>query len=924
MKGLSGPDLIPGFRGILRPSWLWLWVLVVSCGFLRAQEARVAHRARMDVEALETVASGQGLDDGVIVSGYGSLERFKWAEFSGAESARTWSLQWNVHRQAWTHGAFSFVPRKSGRVVLRLRGPWVEEAGLPGRSQRAEVLFDSVDVVGARVLNGSFEVMDGQGSLGFWRTPQVPIIVERGVAHAGTRSVRVWHDGLVEQELLVTAGQRVTVTAWARTWIGEALVGEVGDASRGRLDLFSESVALDALCLTAPGDSMTAATWVDNLSNGVDPVWGRAEHSWAAEFGIAPWFWSPFEVRFVPRTSGEVRFHLKGPWVTNGSGRVRVQTVEWDAIRVEGGGAIDGDFEGVTLPIGWRDPGPGATSGFTRAAHAGEQALFTWHDGTLEARMQVSAGREVRISGFARSARSVDGVWPDRSTGEDSPAHRAVGRFQRGMNLGNFLEEAPGSSIQQSFGPGDLAQIAAEGFDHVRVPVAWHHHWRQVPGGVEFDAAFLARVDALLDQANAAGLSVLLDWHHHGALMADRVTHQASFVRGWEGLAEHFSSRPATVAFELLNEPHGELEGETLNQLLAETLAAVRSRDPRRTVFVGPGRFQSIEQLPALRLPAGESNVVVSVHCYEPFLFTHQGADWTGGLTPVKGVRYPGVPGMAPGLPVGLADWVRQWFGDYDRLQGACSPASSKAFRPLLAFARDWSAATGRPVHVGEFGVYRSFLPAGDSAMEYLRDMRLALAETGLAWALWEWKAGFGYWDATAGRPHPGAVAGVWGRPELRRSPVGGTVDEGVGLALSVEAFGHAGDGAFNYQWFRDGVPIPSATTRELQVPGRLQDAGTYHVEVSNGVGSTRSGGAVVRVRPNPPDVVFTGLPGGDGFQLSWRTEKGWIHDVWSASSLAGPWERVAEVVGDGVVHTHRILPDLRRDSQWFRVTVRR
>lgn len=922
MNALCGPGWTPGLSVLIR---LWWWVvLVLSCGFLRAQEARVAHRARMDVEAVETVASGQGLDAGAIVSGYGTLDRFNWAEFSGAESARTWSFQWNVHQHGWTRGSFGFVPRKSGRVVLRLRGPWVGVEGSNDRTHRAEVLLDSVDVAGARVLNGGFEVVTSEGALGFWRMPQLPVFLEQGQTHEGTRSVRVWHDAFVEQELLVTAGQRVTLTAQARTWIGEERAADVADAMQARLDLFSESVALDGLCLTAPGDSMTPADWVDNLDNGVDPVWGRVEHSWAAEFTIAPWFWSPFEVRFVPRTSGEVRFHLKGPWVRNAAGRVRVQTVEWDAIRVEGGGALEGGFEGMTVPVGWRDPGPGATAAVTREAHAGEQSLFTWHDGALEARIPVSAGREVRLSGFARSARAIDGVWPDRSVGLDTPAHRAVRRFQRGMNLGNFLEEAPGSTIQQSFGPEDLAQIAAEGFDHVRVPVAWHHHWRQVPGGVEFDAAFLGRVDALLDQAAAAGLAVLMDWHHHGALMADRATHQAAFVRGWERLAEHFSARPATVAFELLNEPYGEVEGGTLNQLLAETLAAVRSRDPDRTVFVGPGRFQSILQLPALRLPAGESNVVVSVHCYEPFLFTHQGADWTDGLTPVKGVAYPGVPGMAPVVPGGLTGWVQRWFAAYNTLPGVFNPASSKAFRPLLTFARDWSLANGRPVHVGEFGVYRSFLPAGDSAMEYLRDMRLALAATGLAWALWEWKAGFGYWDVAAGRPHPGAVAGLWGRPEIRRSPAGGTLDQGAAGVLSVEAFGHPGDGALAYQWLLDGVPIPSATTKEWRVPGGLEDAGAYQVEVSNGKGSARSAAAVVRVRPNPPEVRVSRLAEGDGFQLAWIAERGWTYDVWSASALAGPWEPVAEVVGDGAVRVHPVLSDPHREAQWYRVTVRR
>lgn len=119
----------------------------------------------------------------------------------------------------------------------------------------------------------------------------------------------------------------------------------------------------------------------------------------------------------------------------------------------------------------------------------------------------------------------------------------------------------------------------------------------------------------------------------------------------------------------------------------------------------------------------------------------------------------------------------------------------------------------GRPVHVGEFGVYRAFLPPGDSALEYLRDMRLALAEMGLAWSLWEWKAGFGYWDSSLARPHPGAVSGLWGRPEIRQQPVAVTLNEGAGVALRVEAFGHPGDGPLGYEWFRDDVLIHSGAS---------------------------------------------------------------------------------------------------------------
>src|SRR5947209_8987592 len=57
----------------------------------------------------------------------------------------------------------------------------------------------------------------------------------------------------------------------------------------------------------------------------------------------------------------------------------------------------------------------------------------------------------------------------------DTPAHLAARRFMRGVNLSNYLEYAPNDPARTlSYSISDFALIRAEGFDHVRVPVAWH------------------------------------------------------------------------------------------------------------------------------------------------------------------------------------------------------------------------------------------------------------------------------------------------------------------------------------------------------------------------------------------------------------------------------------------------------------------
>ena len=37
-----------------------------------------------------------------------------------------------------------------------------------------------------------------------------------------------------------------------------------------------------------------------------------------------------------------------------------------------------------------------------------------------------------------------------------------------------------------------------------------------------------------------------------------------------------------------------------------------------------------------------------------------------------------------------------------------------------------------------------------------------------MGWAIWDWKAGFRYWDEKAGRPEPGMHEALFGSPASR------------------------------------------------------------------------------------------------------------------------------------------------------------
>jgi endoglucanase len=208
-------------------------------------------------------------------------------------------------------------------------------------------------------------------------------------------------------------------------------------------------------------------------------------------------------------------------------------------------------------------------------------------------------------------------------------------RLGRGVNFGNALE-APsegewGMTLESHF--FDL--VKEGGFDTIRLPVSWTHHAsKEAPYTI--DAKFMARVQWAVDEALAQNLNIIVNVHHYDELNKDPVADEARYLAIWQQIAEHFKAYPDTVYFELLNEPHDTFNGNTAlwNELLAKALNVVRESNPERAVIVGPTNWNSITSLGQLELP-DDPNLIVTVHFYDPFEFTHQGAEWANPSPPV-------------------------------------------------------------------------------------------------------------------------------------------------------------------------------------------------------------------------------------------------------------------------------------------------
>jgi len=523
-------------------------------------------------------------------------------------------------------------------------------------------------------------------------------------------------------------------------------------ATGGRFDLSAAASvgAIDGGEIITGSGSVGRMNWVPESNR---------PRGYTVNFAISHTGWRATAVRFTPAASGPVTLTLMGPWEEQSRGVLYRQEVLWDEIAVEGASVENGGFESgpESSPAGWRTGGGRAELATSPLpAVAGKRFARTWHNQTLSTTIHVAARKPVTIRLHARAAVPTGFEEMRRVADRDTPAHRAARRFMRGTNLGNHLEAPPGQNWGASYSASDFEHIKAEGFDHIRLPIAWHHYTGAGPEHNIKDE-FYSRADFLVNEATKRGLAVMVNIHHFDEFTSDPAGQRDKFIALWRQLAAHYANAPPSVAFELLNEPKDAATTQAMNPIYADAIREIRKTNPTRTIFVGPGKWNQVSELPYLRLPDDDTNLIVTVHCYDPFRFTHQGASWAGAEARLlKGIQFPGPP-KSPFEPDSSATFSSEtldWIKRYNTIQTELNPSSPRAFRHVIEQAKEWSDYFGRPIHMGEFGAYSA--ADLESRVRFYKSMREALDAAGIGWAMWDWKAGFRYWDDKTSAPVPG------------------------------------------------------------------------------------------------------------------------------------------------------------------------
>lgn len=289
-------------------------------------------------------------------------------------------------------------------------------------------------------------------------------------------------------------------------------------------------------------------------------------------------------------------------------------------------------------------------------------------------------------------------------------------RLGRGINMGNMFEAPTETEWGNPWKPEYFRIIAELGFTHVRLPVRWETTARSSSNPpYTISATFMNRIKLVVDSALANNLHIVFNMHHHEALFTNPAGQKDRFMAQWRQISEFFKDYPDSLLFEPLNEPNGNLTPELWNVFFPEVLSIIRETNPDRTVLIGTPEWGGLGGLPKLEIP-DDDNIILTIHYYNPFNFTHQGAEWSGEQSQA---------------------WLgTKWFD---------TEADRAVIHNEFQLAKNISEEHNIPIHVGEFGAYSK--ADMESRARWTTYLARWFESQGFSWAYWEFSAGFGIYN---------------------------------------------------------------------------------------------------------------------------------------------------------------------------------
>lgn len=312
--------------------------------------------------------------------------------------------------------------------------------------------------------------------------------------------------------------------------------------------------------------------------------------------------------------------------------------------------------------------------------------------------------------------------------------------YQKGVNLGGWFSQCDYSRerYENFIRKEDIANLSAWGIDHVRVPVDYNLVEDSQGGYLEEGFGYIERI---LDWCGEYGLNMVLDLHKTAGYSFDadeqedgfftQESYQERFYRLWEEFAKRFGKYKNRLSFELLNEVTDRSYHEAWKEISGKCISRIRAIVPDIDILIGGYWNNNVRAVKDLPMPQDE-HIIYNFHCYDPLVFTHQGAGWISEMSP--DFRFAFDQSYQKYYDT-LEELFGDSFGELPRMERMEENFGADFFRVIFAEAVQVAEERDVALYCGEYGVIDLADP--EDTVKWYQAIHEVFEEYGIGRAAW-------------------------------------------------------------------------------------------------------------------------------------------------------------------------------------------
>lgn len=343
----------------------------------------------------------------------------------------------------------------------------------------------------------------------------------------------------------------------------------------------------------------------------------------------------------------------------------------------------------------------------------------------------------------------------------------------RGVNFHFWVDEKDGALVNldvptNQLTDADIEKLKRMGFTHIRLaispyPFLQNLRFQEVNFRTPTALQFLGEIHRIVKIALAHNMAVVLAVMARDDVKA-KLYYDSEYVDDWAGFFWHWGREfsgydPNRLMFETINEPNNyyfmtkdawvnpydpKVREEYLPRANEKWLGqqdqfitAIRANAPQHTIIATSDDKSGHDAL-SMTFPVADPNVIYGFHYYYPFVFTHQGADWTDMPAPIDSLTYPSYYSnclMVKEAVGGSQKEAVEWY---------CKEGwERKTHEAKLGQLYEWANRYGVKVWAGEFGAFPNKADK-TSVFNYLFDVRSVMEDYRFGWCAWEYAGWLG------------------------------------------------------------------------------------------------------------------------------------------------------------------------------------